>query len=152
MPPSCELLDSRRRALAKKLAPPLRGACGTYGRVSSVGVVGVAGMPGEGNGVPVLEGVGDASGPPCCWGSPGLGSGVEVGGGGVADSLELSEDIQDEAALRRGVDRVVSIGTAWFEIFSRLLRWSSPGRLGGTGVAGEPWPLLFGGTAGAEPA
>jgi hypothetical protein len=66
--------------------------------------------------------------------------------------LELSEDIQDEAALRRGVDRVVSIWTAWFEIFSRLLRWSSPGRLGGTGVAGELFPLLFGGTAGAGPA
>jgi hypothetical protein len=65
--------------------------------------------------------------------------------------LELSEDIQEDAALRRGVDRVVSIGMAWFEIFSRLLRWSSPGRLGATGVAGEPLALPFGGTAGAGP-
>jgi hypothetical protein len=65
VPPSCELLDSRRRALAKKPAPPLRGAWGTYGRMSSVGVVGVVGIPGEGNGVLVFAGLGDAIGPLC---------------------------------------------------------------------------------------
>jgi hypothetical protein len=81
-------------------------------------------------------------------GSAGLGKGIGLAGG-VEDSLELREEIQEEAELRRGTERVVSIWMAWCGIFSRLLRWRRPGRLEGMGFALELWPLLVVGTLGA---